>query len=249
MMTGPRVRRGSSREDQFMNTPALATYELTDAIATITLDDGKANVMSEAMLEAIERALDRAEADQAVVLFTGRGRIFSGGYDLALFRRSPHEVVKTMRAGGELARRILGFPRPVVVACNGHAVAQGAFLLLAADVRIGAAGDFKLGLNEVAIGLTIPHYGVELARFRLSAPWFNHSTLTGALYPPSDALTAGFLDRVVAYEEVLSVAREEARQLTKIDARAHTNTKQRVRRLVLEAMREGIDSELRVSAW
>jgi enoyl-CoA hydratase len=124
-------------------------------------------------------------------------------------------------------------------------VAQGAFLLLAADVRIGAAGDFKIGLNEVAIGLTIPHYGVEIARLRLSPPWFNHATLTGTLYPPHEAQTAGFLDRVVAPDEVLAVASEEALRLTELDMAAHAGTKQRVRGEALRRMREGIDRELR----
>jgi enoyl-CoA hydratase len=230
-----------------MTTPPLVTYSLSDSIATITLDDGKANVMSEPMQQAIGAALDRAEADQAVVLLTGRERIFSGGYDLAMFRRTPHEVARTVGQGGELVRRILGLSRPVVVACNGHAIAQASFILLAADVRIGAAGPFKIGLNEVAIGLTIPHYGVELARFRLSPAWFNHATLTGTLYDPGEALVAGFLDQVVEHEQLAPAAREQAIQLTKIDARAHAATKQRVRRHVLAALREGIDNELRVA--
>lgn len=226
-------------------TTSLVNYDLTDSIATITMNDGKANVMSESMLNALSAAFDRAEADRAVVLLTGRERIFSGGYDLNMFKRSQDEIVRTLRAGGELVHRMFGFPRPVVVACNGHAVAQGAFILLAADVRIGAAGDFKIGLNEVAIGLTIPHYGVELARFRLSTPWFHHATTTGTLYEPSGALAAGFLDRVVDHADVLAAARQEALRLTTIDSAAHSGTKERVRRHALAAIREGIDSELR----
>ncbi len=226
-----------------MTASSLVTYDLGDSIATITMDDGKANVMSERMQHALNEALDRAEADGAVVLLTGRARIFSGGYDMAMFERSRDEIVRTLRAGGELVQRILGFPRPVVAACNGHAVAQGAFLLLAADVRIGAAGAFKIGLNEVAIGLTIPFYGVEIARFRLSPPWFNHATTTGALYLPDQALVAGFLERVVDHPDVLTVAREEARRLTTIDMNAHAGTKQRVRGHALTTIRAGIESE------
>lgn len=207
------------------------------------MDDGKANVMSERMQHALSEALDRAEADRAVVLLTGRGRIFSGGYDVAMFKRSRDEIVRTLRAGGQLVQRLLGFSLPVVAACTGHAVAQGAFLLLAADARIGAAGPFKIGLNEVAIGLTIPYYGVEIARLRLAAPWFNHATTTGTLYPPDEALVAGFLDRVVEHPDVLAVAREEARRLTTIDMNAHAGTKERIRRHALTTIREGIESE------
>jgi enoyl-CoA hydratase len=222
------------------------TYALEGPVATLTMDDGKANVMTLPMIEALHSALDRAEADGAVVLLTGRPRIFSGGYDLAMFKRGPDEVVRTIRAGGELVARLLGFPRPVVAACGGHAVAQGAFVLLAADVRIGAEGDFKIGLNEVAIGLTIPHYGVEVARLRLAAPWLHHATITGALYPPAQALVAGFLDRVVAHEEVLPAAREEAQRLATLDMGAHAGTKQRVRGPALAKIREGIETELPV---
>jgi enoyl-CoA hydratase len=220
------------------------TYALEGPVATLTMDDGKANVMTLPMIEALHTALDRAEADGAVVLLTGRERIFSGGYDLGMFKRGPDEVVRTIRAGGELVARLLGFPRPVVAACGGHAVAQGAFVLLAADVRIGAEGDFKIGLNEVAIGLTIPHYGVEVARLRLAAPWFNHATITGTLYPPAQALDAGFLDRVVPHEGVLSAAREEAQRLATLDMGAHVGTKQRVRGPALARIREGIETEL-----
>lgn len=227
-----------------MTAASLVTYDLKDSIATITMDDGKANVMSEMMQGALAAALDRAESDAAVVLLVGRGRIFSGGYDTAMFGRSPDEIVRTLRGGGNLVHRIFAFPRPVVVACTGHAIAQGAFLLLAADVRIGAAGEFKIGLNEVAIGLTIPHYGVEIARARLAVPWFHHATLTGALYSPDAARTAGFLDRVVDHPDVLATALEEARRLRTIDAKAHAGTKQRARRQALAAIREGIDTEL-----
>lgn len=215
----------------------LVGYAVDDGIATLTLDDGKANVMSDAMLAALNAALDRAERDRAVVLLSGRPRMFSGGYDLAMFSRSADEVKRTLSAGGNIVHRIFGFPLPIVVACTGHAVAQGAFTLLAADVRVGAAGAFKIGLNEVAIGLTIPHYGIEIARARLTPSWFNHATATGTMYAPPDAATAGFLDRVVDEAAVLDAAREEARRLTKIDLTAHAGTKRRARRHALEAIK------------
>lgn len=222
------------------------SYELSDSVATIRMDDGKANVMSEAMLRALSEAFDRAEADGAVVVLTGRGKIFSAGYELTLFQRSAVEVVRTLRQGGELVTRILGFPRPVIAACNGHAIAQGAFTLIAADVRIGVSGDFKLGLNEVAIGLTIPHYGVELARARLTAPGFNHAVTTGTLYGPDEALRAGFLDRIVGPSELMTVAYEQAQALKQVDANAHAGTKLRARKPALDAMRASLDTELKV---
>lgn len=218
-------------------TLEIVRYTLDDGIAFVTMDDGKANVMSEAMLAALNAALDRAQADRAVVLLSGRSRMFSGGYDLAMFTRSREEVVRTLKAGGDLVQRLYSFSLPVVAACSGHAVAQGAFTLLACDVRIGAAGPFKIGLNEVMIGLTIPHYGVEIARARLAPSWFNHAAVTGAFYAPHDAAIAGFFDRVVDEGEVAAAALAEARRLTKADLSAHAGTKARVRKHTLDAIR------------
>src|SRR5262245_35624442 len=130
-------------------TDTPVSYRLEGSIATITMDDGKANVMSDAMLAALRAALDRAESDRAVVLLRGRERIFSAGYDLSMFKRTPAEVARTLLGGAEVVERMLRFPFPIVAACSGHAVAQGAFTLLSADVRLGAQGDFKIGLNEV----------------------------------------------------------------------------------------------------
>ncbi|MFN7953864.1 MAG: crotonase/enoyl-CoA hydratase family protein [bacterium] len=228
-----------------MSPTTPVRYELADGIAAITMDDGKANLMTETMIAALHEALDHARADDAVVLLTGRERTFSGGYDRGMFGRSPEEVMRTLRAGAELVWRLFGFPRPVVAACNGHAVAQGGFLLLATDVRIGAAGNFKIGLNEVAIGLTMPQYGIEIARARLATPWLHHATLTGTLYPPEQALAAGFLDRTVEPAELAAAAREEAMRLALVDRSAHAGTKQRVRGPALAALRDAIDHELR----
>jgi len=219
-------------------------YELKEGIAQVHMDDGKANVMTRDMLEALLGAFDRAEADGAVVLLTGRERIFSGGYDLKMFSESPAVIVSTLRLGATVVARMADFPFPVLAVCAGHAVAQGAFTLLAADVRLGAEGPFKLGLNEVVIGLTIPHYGVEIARSRLSPSYFQHATLTGAMYSPEEAVRAGFLDAVCPQEELTTRALEEAQRLRKLNMDAHTGTKRRVRAEVLKRIRESIDQEL-----
>lgn len=128
--------------------------------------------------------------------------------------------------------------------CNGHAVAQGAFTLLAADVRFGAAGPFKLGLTEVVIGLTIPHYGVEIARMRPAPSYFQHATITGAMYNPDEALRAGLLDAVYPRQELMERAREEAQRLRKLNMPAHVGTKRRVRAPALQLIRDSIDQEL-----
>ena len=146
--------------------------------------------------------------------------------------------------GARLSERILSFPTPVLVACNGHAIAAGTFAALAADLRIGVDGPFKLGLNEVKIGLTVPLYVVELARQRLTPRDFNRSLVTAAMYSPAEAVAAGFLDRVVAAEELREVSLAAAEELAGLDMAAHAATKLRVRDSALKALREAIDSEL-----
>ncbi|MEY4513340.1 MAG: hypothetical protein RLZZ450_5462 [Pseudomonadota bacterium] len=229
-----------------MNTANLLSYELSDSIATITMDDGKANVMSGAMLAALGDAFDQAERDASVVVLTGKRGLFSGGYDMAVFASTQAEIARVIRAGGELVYRILSFPKPVLIACTGHAIAQGAFILLAGDVRIGVSGDRKIGLNEVALGLTIPFYGIEVARQRLTPAWFNHACVTAALYDPETARTAGFLDQLVAPDELAAATALEAKRLASLNAGAHAAVKLRVRKTALMAMRAGIDAEFPV---
>ena len=134
----------------------MVGYELHDSVATITMDDGKVNALSVRMLGTLGEALDRAETDRAIVVLTGRPGIFSAGFDLQVLRAGGADAVQMLKAGFELAERLLSFPTPVVVACSGHAIAMGSFLVLSADYRVGVSGEFRITANEVAIGLTMP---------------------------------------------------------------------------------------------
>jgi enoyl-CoA hydratase len=223
----------------------LVSYALADGIATLTMDDGKVNAMSVPMLQALHAGFDRAEADGAVVLLTGRDGIFSAGFDLKVFPQGPAATVAMLRLGATLAQRVLSFPFPVVTACNGHAYPMGAFLMLSADRRIGCAGEFRIGMNEVSIGLTLPLFAIEIARQRLSPAYFQR-TVTGEMYGPDEAVVAGFLDEIVPTGELAARSREVARSLTAIDLKAHAATKLRVRAACLAALHEAIESELRL---
>src|SRR5580693_5085168 len=187
-------------------TAEPVTYELDGPIATITIDDGKVNAFSAPTLRAIHAALDRAERDEAVVILTGREGYFSAGFDLKVFTTDIEQVLEMLTLGATLAERVLGFARPVVVACNGHAVAAATFVLLAADLRIGTEGPFRLGLNEVKIGLTVPWFAIELARQRLQPAAFDRAVVSAAIHDPHEALAAGFLDRVVPAERLRTAA-------------------------------------------
>lgn len=218
----------------------LISYHLEDGIATLTLSNGKVNAISPDVIAAFNAALDQATADRAVVIITGQPGILSGGYDLKVMTAGPNEAVALVTLGSTLARRLLSHPFPVIVACPGHAVAKGAFLLLSADYRIGVEGPFSIGLNEVQIGMTMHHAGIELARDRLRRSAFHRSVINGEMFDPYSAVDAGFLDKVVSAEELQSAALAAARQLKKINMVAHKNTKLKVRKALLESLDNAI---------
>jgi enoyl-CoA hydratase len=218
----------------------LISYHLEDGIATLTLSNGKVNAISPDVIAAFNAALDQAVTDRAVVIITGQPGILSGGYDLKVMTSGPKEAVSLVTSGSTLARRLLSHPFPVIVACPGHAVAKGAFLLLSADYRLGVDGPFSIGLNEVQIGMTMHHAGIEIARDRLDKSAFQRSVVNGEMFNPQSAVAAGYLDVVVAAQELQGAALAAARQLKKINMTAHKNTKLKVRKALLEALDSAI---------
>jgi enoyl-CoA hydratase len=221
----------------------LVGYHLKDSVATLTMDDGKVNVISPAMIAELNAALDRAAADSATVLLGGRDGILSAGFDLATLRAGGAEAAGLVRGGFELAARLLSFPAPVVIACTGHAVAMGAFLLLSGDYRVGAAGPYRLVANEVAIGITMPYAAVEILRHRLTPACFSRAVTLAETFAPEDAVAAGFLDRAVEPARVWDVARGTAESLSTLDRHAHAASKLRARQPTLAAVRAGIAKE------
>ena len=219
----------------------LISYQLEDGIATLTLSNGKVNAISPDVIAAFNAALDRAEQDRAIVIITGQPGILSGGYDLKVMTSGPQNAVNLVAAGSTLARRMLAHPYPIIVACPGHAVAKGAFILLSADYRIGVEGPFNIGLNEVQIGMTMHHAGIELARDRLRRSAFHRSVINAEVFDPQGAVDAGFLDKVVPAEQLQEAAMTAARELKKLNMLAHKNTKLKVRKELLEALDKAIE--------
>jgi enoyl-CoA hydratase len=219
------------------------SYEFRDSVATITMDDGKVNAMAPAMLSALNAALDRAASDRAVVVLTGRRGTFSAGFDLKVLGAGGPDAQQMVTAGFELGYRMLSFPTPIVVACSGHAIAMGAFLLLSADYRLGADGPFRIGANEVAIGITMPHFGVEICRQRLAPAHCNRAVTLSEMYKPADAVAAGFLDRIVSPAELHDEAQKLAADLARLNMAVHTASKLRMREQSLKAIRAAIDAD------
>jgi enoyl-CoA hydratase len=221
----------------------LVSCQAADGIAIIAMDDGKANALSLSMLAALNKALDRAQSEDAIVVLTGRPGIFSGGFDLKVLGGGGSDAGLMLEQGFLLALRLLEHPNPVVIACNGHAVAMGSFLLLSADYRIGVEGPYRLVANEVAIGLTMPRAAIEICRQRLAPAHFNRAVILAEVYSPSDAVAAGFLARVVPAADLSPVATSIAKGFAGLDRRAHATTKTLARAAAIEAIRGGLAAD------
>jgi enoyl-CoA hydratase len=229
-------------------TSDAVTYELDGSVAVIRLDDGKANALSHQIIDGLDQALSRAEGDAAAaVVLVGRPGRFSAGFDLKTMQAGPEQARNLLRAGGELGLRIYTFPVPVVLAVTGHALAMGAILLMCADVRVGARGDFKIGLNEVAIGMPVPRFVTELAIDRLSKRHLTAAVNHAHIYDPETGVDAGFLDETTeagALEErAMAVAGELASTL---DPAAFRLTREHLRAESARRMEAGMASDAKM---
>ena len=210
----------------------------------IAMDDGKVNALSFDMLQQINAALDQAREAGKVVILAGRPGKFSAGFDLSIMGQGGDAMLDLLRQGAALSQRLLNFETPVILAVSGHALAMGALTLLSADYRIGINGNYKLGLNEVAIGMTLPLFGVELARARLDSAHLNNAVGLAHLYDAVGAAEVGFLDEAVDEASLMPRAIAMAEQLAALDMEAHKNTKGRVRAPLNAALAQALEQEL-----
>ncbi|MCG8423657.1 MAG: crotonase/enoyl-CoA hydratase family protein [Proteobacteria bacterium] len=215
-------------------------YKAVGNVGIARFDDGKVNALSYRALDALNSALDQAERDAEALVLVGRPGKFSAGFDLSVMRQGVQAATDMVKVGAELALRLYAFPCPVVAACSGHAIAMGSLLLLACDSRIGITGDFKIGLNEVSIGMPLPVVGIELARDRLSPRHVTRAVLEAEIYSPEGAVEAGFLDRVIAPDALDAEALSEAQRLAGLDTPAHHATKKRMRQATIDRIRQSL---------
>ena len=223
----------------------FVTYQSEENYALITIKNGKANAISHEVIEGLNAGLDKAATENKVVVLTGQNGIFSGGFDLKVMTKSPEAAKELVTKGSKLSLRMLSFPQPIIIACSGHAIAKGAFLLLSADYRIGVEGDFKIGLNEVMIGMTMHNAGIAIAKSRLSEVYVNRSVNNSEIYNPKDAVKAGFLDLIVPVDHLLPTAQKVASMFAKLNKKAHAATKLKVRKEHLEDLENAIELDLK----
>jgi enoyl-CoA hydratase len=226
-----------------MSDTAL-TVTIDGPVTVLSLDDGKVNALTHEVIDAMHDGLDRALVEADAVVIAGRPGRFSAGFDLKVMGAGDKPMQDLVLAGAELLLRIYAHPQPVVAACTGHALAGGALLLLASDTRIGAEGDAKIGLNEVAIGMPLPVFAIELARDRISSHLFTKATLQAELYDPAGAVVAGYLDWHLPADKVVDEAIVEARRLSEHRRGAVAATKARMRGATLRRVRATLTDDI-----
>lgn len=214
-------------------------YSVNDRIATIRIDDGKRNALSPEILRDIHDAFERAEADRATVILTGRESVFSAGFDLKVMKRGGKSALRMLNAGYTLPAKIMAYPYPVIAACNGHVMAMGVFMMLSADYVIGCRGDFKIAANEVAIGLTMPRIAAAMLRHRLRPSAYQRAVTLSEYFDPDAALNAGFFDDLSDPGELGAHAESCAREFQELDLPAHKATKRRIRSGMIRELRRG----------
>ncbi|WKD86036.1 putative enoyl-CoA hydratase [Polaribacter huanghezhanensis] len=222
----------------------VVQYKSEENHAIITIANGKANAISHEVIEGLNASLDKALEENKIVILTGQPGIFSAGFDLKVMTKSPESAKELVTKGSRLSLRMLSFPKPIIVACSGHAIAKGGFLLLSADYRIGVEGDFKIGLNEVMIGMTMHHAGIAIARAKLSHIYLDRSVNNSEIYNPKNAIKAGFLDVIVPENQLLPTAIKVANMFCQLNEKAHATTKLKVRKPHLEAIEKAIIKDL-----
>lgn len=223
----------------------FVTYQSEETYAIITINNGKANAISHEVIAGLNASLDKAAEEKKVVILTGKTGFFSAGFDLKVMAKSPESARELVTKGSKLSLRMLSFPQPIIVACSGHAIAKGAFLLLSADYRIGVEGAFKIGLNEVMIGMTMHNAGIAIAKARLSEVYLNRSVNNAEIYSSKQAIAAGFLDIIVPEDHLMSTAVKVAEMSAKLNKKAHAETKLKVRKQHLEALENAIELDLK----
>jgi len=224
----------------------FVTSEIQDGICVLRIDHGKPNSISQAVADELMSALDEAEKSADAIVLFGRAGMFSGGFDLPTMTRGAAAARGMLKSGAMLLMSIFNHPKPVVIGCGGHAIAMGAFITMAGDERIGAEGSFKIGMNETAIGMTLPTFGVELARTRLSKRHFDRAVVHSTIYDPVGAVEVGILDRLVSPDRLEAECLEAAARLATLKQPAFRNNKRLSHAetvdLILSTLDENLDS-------
>ena len=215
-------------------------YQLTDSIAQICIDDGKANALNHEFIDAMNASLDKAEQEAKAVVILGRDGMFSAGFDLKALAKGGQQAADLLDKGMALATRLYGFPMPVISACEGHAIGMGAFILMASDNRIGADAEYTVNLPETAIGMPFTPVLMSLIKDRINSAYQTIAVIQSKKFTPAQAVDAGFLDQLVEKDQLLTSAMSLAQELIKLPAAYYKTNKLDLRSEKLQIMQDSI---------
>ena len=219
----------------------LASIKTEENVSIITMDDGKANVFSPAMIAEFNSLLDQVPTNKGSLLIQGRQGIFSAGFDLKVMMSGPGPAVEMVKSGFTMLKRVFSCPRPVVAACSGHAIALGAFLFCSSDYRIGAKGEYKIGANELRNNMIVPTPILEIAKFKLTKSHKQRALLNAEMYAIEDAIEPGYLDEVADTDKVFELALAKAKDLAVLAHPQYNETKILDQENVIKKITSGID--------
>jgi len=237
----PKYGKSQSIDRRNNMADAFATLSQDGNVSVITMHDGKANAFSQKMIDDFNSCLEGVPRDSGSLLVTNRPNIFSGGFDLKTINSGDADAASKMSRGGlTLLADLFSFPRPAVIACNGHAVALGAFILLAADYRIGADGDFKVWANEIGNDMTVPVAILEIAKIRIGQAHWYSAIMHSQPYAMEDAIAPGYIDEVVPQDKLMETALAKAEELAKLNHPYYATTKNWAQEDVMKKIRASI---------
>ena len=207
--------------------PTVREDDHPGGVRVLTLDRPPANAEDETLLADLLAALERADADRAVraVVLTGQGKFFCGGFDLSAPRREGDEIAVMTTVFRDAHVKLLTLGKPTLAMMNGHAIAGGLVLVLACDYRLGLDADYRIGLNEVAIGASYPRVAFEIVRLRLPHARASELLLGAALYPASQAVRLGLVDELLPAATFEATVLRRAARLGAFPREAYAHTK------------------------
>jgi enoyl-CoA hydratase len=208
----------------------MSTVRVEDhagGVRKLILDRPPANAEDETLLADLGAAVDAAAADDAVraVVLTGAGKFFCAGFDLASARREGDEVAVLTTTFRDTHVKLLSIPKPTLAMVGGHAIAGGLVLVLACDYRLGLDGDYRIGLNEVAIGASYPKVAFEIVRLRLTHQRASELMLGAAIYPAKEALRLGVVDELLPADKFTDTVMRRAARMGTYPREAYAHTK------------------------
>ena len=196
-------------------------------ISVLSINDEKVNALSYDLLCDLRHNLDRCSKDRGALCIMGRPGFFSAGFDVNVFQSGEETAIKEMiHVGFQLLIDLLSFPRPIVMACTGHAVGMGVFLLCCADYRMGVNGAFKLHANEVVNGMHIPPLLMKIAQNRLLPNHVFPFLLNAEPYAIQKGISLGLIDDLVSEKDLSEKCFKRAQLLSLCQDPGYRQSKQ-----------------------